>query len=126
MTLPARAESVGIARRRVAELGREMNLGERRLGDLRTVVSEACMNAAIHAYERPDADAGEGDFSVSADVRPDAVTVTVADRGTGICPRPAFGSSRARLGLLLIAALASRFEIRSRPGGGTSVRIEMA
>jgi len=125
MTLPARPESVGIARRRVAELGEELHLNTRRIDDLRTVVSEACMNAAIHAYPTGPGEE-EPEFELSAQVHKDRISVTVEDDGTGIRPRPAFQSRSARLGLLLMAALASRLEIRSRSGGGTSLRIEMS
>ena len=118
LTLPARPDSVAIARNAVSELGADLELSERKLADLRTVVSEACMNAAVHAYDRPG-----GDFELLAEAAAGGLAVSVRDRGTGIKPRPAFGAARARLGLLLIATLAESTEIRSRPGGGTDVRV---
>jgi serine/threonine-protein kinase RsbW len=109
------------ARHAVTRLGEELGFGQRRLDDLRTVVSEACMNAAVHAY-----DGTEGTYEVDAVASDDGVVVTVSDRGGGIRPRPAFDSPSARLGLLLIAALASRLEITQRQGGGMQIRIELA
>jgi anti-sigma regulatory factor (Ser/Thr protein kinase) len=83
------------------------------------------MNAAVHAYPTGPEDE-EAEFELRAEVEKDAISVTVVDEGTGIRPRPAFDSNSARLGLLLMAALASRLEIRSRSGGGTSLRIDLA
>lgn len=121
LTLPARPESVSIARRAVSELGHELQLSDRRVGDLRTVVSEACMNAAVHAYDAPG-----GEFELRAEPDGGAVAITVSDRGGGIRPRPALGSPSARLGLLLIAALSDSVEISSRHGGGTQLSIRFS
>ncbi len=121
LTLPARPESVVIARRAVSELGRELAFSERRADDLRTVVSEACMNAAVHAYDAPG-----GEFEVRAAPDGGGIGITVSDRGTGIRPRPALGSPSARLGLLLIAALSDSVEISSRRGGGTQLSIRFS
>ncbi len=121
LSLPARAESVATARRAVAGLGRRLGLTERRIDDLRTVVSEACMNAALHAYEDPN-----GRFEVSAAPQDEALCITVSDRGRGIRPRTASEKSGARLGLLLIAALSESVEIARRRGGGTRLRIRFA
>jgi serine/threonine-protein kinase RsbW len=121
LNLPARPESVAAARRAVTRLGRRLGYADERLHDLRTVVSEACMNAAVHAYD----EAG-GTFEVRAAPHQMGISITVSDRGVGIRPRPAFDSPSARLGVLLIAALASSVEISSRAGGGTRLRIEFA
>ena len=123
MTLPARPESVALARAAVSELGRELEFDDRRVGDLRVVVTEACMNAAVHAYEGPG-----GEFHVEAERSDAGIDVTVSDNGTGIRPHPAIGSPSpsARLGLLLMAALSERVEISSPPSGGTRIRVSMS
>jgi anti-sigma regulatory factor (Ser/Thr protein kinase) len=118
LTLPARPESVAIARREVASLGARLGLEQDRIDDLRTVVSEACTNAAVHAYRGAD-----GTFELRAVPRRSALAITVTDRGDGIRPLPASQSSSGRLGLLLMAALASRVEISERPGGGTKLSL---
>ena len=119
LSLPARPESVAEARHAVAHLGEQLGYSETRLHDLRTVVSEACMNAAVHAYQDPG-----GRFDLWAVPNGLGMRITVSDQGSGIKPRPSFDSPTARLGVLLIAALASSVEISSRSGGGTNLRIE--
>ncbi len=118
LTLPAKAESVAIARREAAALAARLNLTQHQVDDLKTLVSEACTNAAIHAY-----DGEEGSFDFRAAPRGNAILITVSDEGDGIRPRPASEGASGRLGLLLMAALASRVEISGRPGGGTRLSI---
>ncbi|MGI9020983.1 MAG: ATP-binding protein [Solirubrobacterales bacterium] len=118
ISLPARPESVGIARREAAGLGERMGLSRERIDDLRTVVSEACANAAQHAYQ-----GGEGAFALRAVPRRDWIAITVTDQGGGVRPQPASERSSGRLGLLVMAALASKFEISARPSGGTRLSL---
>lgn len=120
LTLPARPESVGVARHEVADLGERMGLPRERVDDLRTVVSEACANAAEHAYAEGD---DEGAFELRAVPRSGWIAITVSDRGGGVRPRPASERSSGRLGLLLMAALASKVEISNREGGGTRISL---
>ena len=51
LVLPARAENVGVVRHALAGLAEALGMEAGRVGDLKTVVTEACMNAVIHAYE---------------------------------------------------------------------------
>lgn len=90
------------------------------VSDLKTIVSEACTNAAIHAY-------GDGEGPLEVEVTPDegGLTVAVRDQGTGIRPQANLDQSRLRLGLPLIAALASSFSISGGLGGGTEVVMRM-
>jgi len=121
LRLPARPESVAHARRRVRELANGLGLSESRADDLRTVVSEACMNAAVHAY---DGDS-PGEFEVSARPIDGEIEVTVSDRGSGIRPQAAGRPSAGSLGILVMARLAESLEIRTGPEGGTIVRLRL-
>ena len=119
LSFPARTDQVATARHAVAEFGREAGLDREALHDLETIVTEACMNSAAHAYSDQD-----GRIELAADVRGDEVAVVVRDHGVGIIPRPA-PMANHRLGLVLIAALASHLEIRSRAGEGTELRVTL-
>jgi len=121
LTLPARAENAAMVRHAVAGFAEALGMDEIRVGDLKTIVTEACMNVAVHAYNGRD-----GPLEVEARGDPDSVTVEVSDRGEGIRPRAQIERESLRLGLTLIAALADSFEILGGAGRGTRIRMQMA
>ena len=100
MTLPAKAENVVVVRHALAGLATEIGMDEAGVADLKTVVTEACMNVAVHAYQgRP------GSLSVDAVPDEDGLTITVRDEGSGIRPQADADRPSLRLGLSLIAAM---------------------
>jgi serine/threonine-protein kinase RsbW len=120
MSLPARAENVAVVRHALAGLAEEIGMDSPGIADLKTVVTEACMNVVVHAYE------GEpGPLNVEAEPDPDGLTVVVRDSGVGIRPRPEAEPSSLRLGLSLIAALSSSFSFSGGLDRGTEVKMHM-
>src|SRR4051794_23725123 len=122
MKVPAAAENVAIVRHAVAGLAEAVGMDPPGVADLKTVVTEACMNVGVHAYE----DDVAGPLEVNASHEDDVVVVVVRDRGTGIRPRADVGGQSLRLGLPLIAALSTSFGISGAPGVGTEVTMRMA
>lgn len=121
LSLPARPENVIVVRQAVAGLGEALGLSDQRVDDLKTVVSEACNNVVIHAYE------GEpGPLHVSAEPGPDELVVTVADQGDGFRPDASSDEASLSLGLPLIASLSDGFEVSGRPGEGTTTKISFS
>jgi serine/threonine-protein kinase RsbW len=120
LVLPARAENVAVARHAVAGLAEAMEMAPAQVADLKTVVTEACMNAVVHAY-----DEGPGPIEVEARRDRDELVVVVSDRGAGIRPRVDRDRQSLRMGLPLIAALSSSFEISGGLGRGTIVTMRM-
>lgn len=118
LSLPARAENVLVVRQAVAGLGEALGLPGQRVDDLKTVVTEACNNVVVHAY-----DGVGGPLEVSASSRPDAVEVTVSDQGQGFQPRAEVSDGSLGLGLPLIASLSDGFQISGRAGQGTQTKI---
>jgi serine/threonine-protein kinase RsbW len=121
LSLPAKAENVAVVRHAIAGLAEAIGMEEATIADLKTVVTEACMNVVLHAY-----DDGEGPLEVLAEPDEEGITVAVRDYGSGIRPRVELERSSLRLGLSLIAALSKSFEIRGTAGHGTEVRMRMA
>ena len=120
MTLPAKAENVAIVRHALAGLAREIGMDDPGLADLKTVVTEACMNVAVHAYQ------GEpGPLNVDALPDEDGLTVVVRDEGSGIKPQADADRPSLRLGLSLIAALSSSFAISGGLDRGTEVKMRI-
>jgi serine/threonine-protein kinase RsbW len=115
LLLPAKAENVLVVRQAVAGLGEAIGLPEQRIDDLKTVVTEACNNVVLHAYDETP-----GPLEVTAEAGDGEVAVVVADRGRGFEPRPSpAGEASLGLGLPLIAALSDSFEISGGAGEGT-------
>lgn len=120
MRLPARAENVAAVRHALAGLAEQIGMDETGVADLKTVVTEACMNVVVHAYPN-----GTGPLLVEAEPDSEGLTVIVSDSGSGISPEADFERSSLRLGLSLIAALSSSFSISGGPGRGTEVMMRM-
>ncbi len=90
------------------------------IADLKTVVTEACMNVAVHAYE------GEpGPLSVIAEPDEDGLNVVVRDFGVGIRPRADVERPSLRLGLSLIAALSTSFSFSGGLDRGTEIEMRI-
>jgi serine/threonine-protein kinase RsbW len=122
ITLPARPENVAVVRHAVAGLAQELGMEEPGIGDLKTVVTEACMNAVVHAYEGEE----PGPLQVNAFEEDRGLTVVVRDFGAGIRPRPDVDRSSLRIGLTLIAALSTSFEISGGLNKGTAIRMHLS
>ena len=120
-TLPAAAESVGVARRSAQAFAERHGLGGSRLADLAIAVSEAVTNVVLHAY-RGRATPGAMDLTFEA--REDGIHVAVRDFGLGLVPRD--DSPGLGLGLGVIGRMADRVEISAPRGGGTELRMIFA
>jgi serine/threonine-protein kinase RsbW len=116
LKLPAKAENVTVVRHALAGLAEQIGMDDAGVADLKTVVTEACMNVVVHAY--PD---GSGPLTVDADPDSEGLTVTVRDTGGGISPQADSQRSSLKLGLSLIAALSRSFSISGGLGRGTEV-----
>jgi anti-sigma regulatory factor (Ser/Thr protein kinase) len=116
MSLPARAENVAIVRHALAGLAEEIGMDAPGVADLKTVVTEACMNVVVHAY-----DGQPGPLNVEAKPDTEGLTIVVRDSGSGIRPRPQDEQASLRLGLSLIAALSSSFSFSGGLDRGTEV-----
>jgi serine/threonine-protein kinase RsbW len=121
ITVPANPESVAVVRHAVAGLAERMGMGEPGIGDLKTVVTEACMNVVVHAYE-PDS---RGPLEVEAVPEEGGLTVAVRDFGSGIRPNPGDERGSLKIGLTLIAALSSSFSISGGVDRGTEVTMHI-
>jgi serine/threonine-protein kinase RsbW len=121
MVLPAKAENVAVIRHALAGLAEEIGMDEPGLADLKTIVTEACMNVVVHAYQGQP-----GPLMVDARPDEDGLTVVVRDEGVGIRPAAADGERDSlRLGLSLIAALSGSFSISGGLNQGTEITMRL-
>jgi anti-sigma regulatory factor (Ser/Thr protein kinase) len=119
LELEAKVGSVGVARGAVAEFAQEFGMKEPALGDLKTIVSEACSNVVRHAYP-----GGSGQFEVEACRVDGQLSMVVRDFGEGMQAGVETEESSMRLGLGLISMLSSHFEVSSG-SDGTEIRMRL-
>jgi Histidine kinase-like ATPase domain len=91
------------------------------IADLKTVVTEACTNVVVHAYDPETV----GPMEVEAWAEGNHLLVSVRDRGHGIRPLADVEHQSLRLGLALIAALTESFEVRGEVDKGTEVLMKV-
>lgn len=116
MTLPARAENVGVVRHVLGAFADTRHIGEDTLDDLRLAVTEACANVVVHAYQ-----GGAGLMDVIVHAREAELEIGIRDHGRGMAPRT--DSPGLGVGLPLMATLAESMELLTPDGGGTEVRM---
>lgn len=136
LSLPARAEGVGVVRQALAGLAEALAIDAAVLSDMKMAVTEACTNVVVHAYAAPATGAdpakpsgaanGTTAQTLDVDLTADEVSLTVAvrDHGGGMNASDGSGGTPALgLGLPLIAALSDDWQISDPEGGGTEVRM---
>ncbi len=117
LELESHPENVALVRSALTGVAEALGLDGELASDLKTAMSEACNNVALHAY-----DGGSGPMIVEVEASGDGVRAAVIDGGSGIT-RISGGEDRMGLGLAVISALASSSEFRHHEGGGTEVRM---
>jgi len=106
-----------VIRHALAGLAQEMGMEETPLADLKTVVTEACMNVVLHAYDEEG-----GLLEVDAELEGDAIKVVVRDFGSGIRPDAREAETGSlRLGLSMIASMTRKFQITGGVGKGVEI-----
>jgi serine/threonine-protein kinase RsbW len=117
--LPANADQVPVARRAVAEFCELCELPAPLIEDVKLVVTEACSNVVLHAYEGV---ARTHMFEVRARLEPGLLLLSVSDQGRGI----GAPSVNRGLGLGLRLALQLAGGVQTREGaGGLGTRLTM-
>jgi serine/threonine-protein kinase RsbW len=118
-TLRTRAtqERVAVARQFAAGAADAFGAGATTGEDAKLAVTEACTNAALHAY-----DGTPGPLQVEARLFGDRLVVAVRDAGRGGAPQHA--PDEGRYGLALIEAVAEHVRVESAEASGTEVRME--
>ena len=125
MEFLSRSSNEGFARVAVASFATQMDPTLDELGDIKTAVSEAVTNAAIHAY--PDS---LGKVLVRARIfEGNILEILVRDWGQGIpdveqARQPMFttgGEERSGMSFTIMESFMDHLTVRSKPGKGTTV-----
>jgi serine/threonine-protein kinase RsbW len=122
LTLSNTPQNVSLVREMLFGVADVAELDRGDLDDVRTAVTEACNNVALHAYV-----GARGPLEVDVYTHPDALDVVVRDRGIGFPPElsPA-GANVNGLGLHMMRALTNRLELCAAPGRGSEARMTFA
>jgi serine/threonine-protein kinase RsbW len=126
LTMPAKTEYLILARLALVGIAREVPMADSVLADLKLAVTEACGNAARHAYA-----SDPGLVRVRFTVQDGSIEIEVEDDGSGPGASPWAGGRtdgvvpvEDGMGLALIRAVVDEVEISQRDGaGGTVVRM---
>jgi anti-sigma regulatory factor (Ser/Thr protein kinase) len=120
LRLAAEADQVPVARRAVADFCERSGMPAAVIDDVKLVVTEACTNVVLHAYDREAP--GERTFDLRAHFEPGALLVSVSDQGRGI----GSPSQNRGLGLGLRLALQLAGGVHTRDAnGGLGTRLTM-
>ena len=123
--MAADLENQGLARAVAAAYASEMDPTVDELTEIKTAVSEAFSNAAIHGY--PDGSYVTMELGM---IKPDTIVVKISDKGVGIeniaqAMEPLFttdtGEERSGMGFTVMESFMDKIKVDSRPGEGTTV-----
>lgn len=117
LTIPAKAEYIGLCRLALAGLLRVRPIPEETLAELKLALTEACSNAVRHAY----VDGVPGQVKVVFRLGPDRLVVDVLDDGQGFKPREPRANGEdfdeSGLGLAIIRSLTDDVEMHEGENG---------
>lgn len=123
LSLPA---NVAFARVTVAAFAAQIDYTLSDLEEIKVAVSEAVSNAIIHGYEH----APDRLVRIYAALTADTLEIRVEDDGKGIADiskalQPAFSTDAERLGLgfVFMQSFMDTFQVDSKPGRGTVVKM---
>jgi stage II sporulation protein AB (anti-sigma F factor) len=124
---PGRSINESFARAVVASFAAQLDPTVDEINDIKTAVSEAVTNCIVHAYPEKI-----GTVIVKARISEDGqVEIVVKDRGVGIAdiekartPMYSTGKDeRSGMGFTIMESFMDKLSVRSKVGGGTTVRM---
>jgi serine/threonine-protein kinase RsbW len=121
LDLSNRPENVVLVRETLTGVAEAIGLDAHDLDDIRTAVTEACNNVALHAYEGE-----QGPLEVEIYAAGGEFEVLVRDHGIGMQPSTREDQWIVGIGLPVIEALVQSVEFADTAEGGTEVRMSFA
>lgn len=127
LEFPGRSVNEGFARTVIASFAAQLDPTLDELNDIKTAVSEAVTNCIVHAYPEKI-----GTVMLKGRILEDGqIEITVKDKGVGIADikkarTPMFTTGRddrSGMGFTIMESFMDKLYVRSRVGGGTTVRM---
>lgn len=117
LTIPAKAEYIGLCRLALSGLLRVRPIPEETLADLKLALTEACSNSIRHAY----GDGAQGQVEIVYSLEADRLVIDVLDEGEGFDLRERRSDGEefdeSGLGLAIIRSLTDGAEVHERENG---------
>ena len=124
-------ESQAMARAIAAAYAAEMDPTVDELTEIKTAVSEAFSNAAIHGYGGNDDETVKKPVYMEfSTIAPETIMIKITDKGRGIediakAMEPLFttdtGQNRSGMGFTVMESFTDKLKVDSKPGEGTTV-----
>ena len=128
--MAAELENQGLARAVAAAYASELDPTVEELTEIKTAVSEAFSNAAIHGY--PDGSYGNVSMEFGT-IKPDTIVIKISDKGVGIediarAMEPLFttdtGEERSGMGFTVMESFMNKVELAKNGSSGLKVVME--
>ena len=128
LMFPATSQNEAFARVCAAAFAARLDCTMEDISDIKTAISEAVTNAIVHA-----SDTQAGKVILRGKISGDTVTFEIQDFGRGIediqqAMQPFYSTGnceeRSGMGFTVMQSFMDRVVVRSRPGQGTTVRLE--
>ena len=124
-------ENQAMARAIAAAYAAEMDPTVDELTEIKTAVSEAFSNAAIHGYGGNDDETVKKPVYIEfSTIAPETIMIKITDKGRGIediakAMEPLFttdtGQNRSGMGFTVMESFTDKLKVDSKPGEGTTV-----
>ncbi|WP_408954614.1 anti-sigma F factor [Natroniella sp. ANB-PHB2] len=124
LTIDSRSSNVGLARVTVATFASQLNFTLAEIEEIKVAISEAVSNAIIHAYQDQ-----VGKVKIKLGICEGQLEIIIKDKGQGIedveqaCQSSYTTTDRMGLGLAFIESFMDKFELKSKLGTGTELRM---
>lgn len=121
MSMPSKAEYVGVVRLTVSAIANRMGFNIEDIEDIKVAVAEACTNAIRHSENH--------DFKVSFQVFEDKMGISISDEGKGYqideMDDPDLNNPKEEggLGIFIIKSLMDEVDMISKVGEGTQIKM---
>jgi serine/threonine-protein kinase RsbW len=125
LTIPAKAEYIGLCRLALSGLLRVRPISDETLADLKLALTEACSNSVRHAYR----DGRPGQVEIVYRLHDDRLVIEVIDQGEGFELRERLSNGQdfdeSGLGLAIIRSLTDHVEVvpGADAAGGATLRV---
>lgn len=120
ISLPCKAEYVGVARLTVSAIANRMGFNIEEIEDIKVAVAEGCTNVIKHAFDEK--------FHIYINVFEDKIQIEIKDKGKGYNTQdvgnPDLSNPReGGLGIFIIKTLMDEVELKSQIGIGSEIKM---